>query len=199
MASRPQHIAFISAKCPWSKAFLEELSKTPYLNEFNVVVYEKSRSQFPKWVEKTPTIVIKGEKDPRTDAEVMNWLYERKMADSAKQGVTMPRKAGDPAAAAEPEAWNQNELGVGIMAGNSGGFYSFLGSDTNTNGTGGHDIPGNFSFLNGGASPGQRGVDLYPGGGGGEKKTKREQMFDQQMEDYMKHRDVGMPKGPARV
>jgi hypothetical protein len=42
---------------------------------------------------------------------------------------------------------------------------------------------------------------MYPGGAGngGEKKTKREQMFDSQMEEYMKHRDNGMPKGPGRM
>ena len=198
MATRAQHIAFVSANCPWSKAFLSELFKTPYKDEFTILFWEKSRPQFPKWVEKTPTIVIKGEKEPRIDAEVMNWLYERRMSDSAKQPSGKQARPSDPAAATEPEAWSRMELGFGLGSA-SGSAYSFISSDTSTGGSGGADLPGTYSFLNGQAAPGQRGVDLYPGGGGGEKKTKREQMFDQQMEEYMKHRDVGMPKGPARM
>jgi hypothetical protein len=129
----------------------------------------------------------------------MNWLYERKMKETSSQPQQQPRR-GDPAAAVEPEAWSSSEFGVGLYSSaGAGSDYSFINDDTNTNGNGGSSIPGSFSFLNGQAGPGQRGVDLYPGGGGGEKKTKREQMFDQQMEEYMKYRDQGMPKGPARI
>lgn len=198
--AQPIHLCFISKRCPWSKAFLEELNKTPYRKEFNVLVYEDvPRSNLPKWLEKTPTLVIRGEKEPRTDAEVMNWLYERKLKDSSSQPQAPQGKQGDPAAAGEPEAWSQSELGTGLYSFSSGSSYSFINADTSTGGNGGSTMPGKFSFLNGQAAPSQRGVDLYPGGGGGEKKTKREQMFDQQMEEYMKYRDQGMPKGPARM
>jgi hypothetical protein len=204
MASQSPHICFYSNRCKWSEAFISELSKSPYKKEFNYICVDTrpdgTRPNLPKWLEKTPTLVVKGEKEPRVDAEVMNWLYERRMTDAAKQ-PQQPGKASrpsDPAAAQEPEAWSTMELGAGLGSGGGSG-YSFLNSDTSTSGTGGADIPGTYSFLNGGSSPGARGVDLYPGGGGGEKKTKREQMFDQQMEDYMKHRDVGMPKGPPRM
>ena len=204
MASQAPHICFYSNRCKWSEAFISELSKSPYKREFNYICVDArsdgTRPNLPRWLEKTPTLVIRGEKDPRTDAEVMNWLYERRMSDAAKQPQQPGKQArpSDPAAASEPEAWNRMELGFGLGSA-SGSAYSFINSDTSTAGTGGADIPGTYSFLNGQAAPGQRGVDLYPGGGGGEKKTKREQMFDQQMEEYMKHRDVGMPKGPARM
>lgn len=196
--SSPQHICFYSNRCPWSKAFLEELSKTQWKREFQYVCVDPgpNRPQLPKWLEKTPTLVIRGEKEPRIDAEVMNWLYERRMRENTVSSA--PNQASkDPAAALEPEAWNRSELGAGLTN-SAGSFYSFLNDDTSTKGSG-SSMPGSFSFLNGQAGPGQRGVDLYPGGGGGEKKTKREQMFDQQMEEYMKYRDQGMPKGPPRV
>lgn len=201
MASQPIHICFYSNRCPWSKAFIEELSKTPWKREFQYVCVDPgpNRPQLPKWLEKTPTLVIRGEKEPRIDAEVMNWLYERKMKEPSSQ-PSQPSQRKDPAAATEPEAWSQSEFGVGLYSSaGAGSDYSFINDDTNTNGNGGSSIPGSFSFLNGQAAPGARGVDLYPGGAGGEKKTKREQMFDSQMEEYMKYRDQGMPKGPARI
>ena len=203
---QPIHICFISKRCAWSKAFLEELSKTPYRKEFNVIVYEDNpRSKLPAWLEKTPTLVIRGEKEPRTDAEVMNWLYERKLREPSQQqqqqgSSQQPKKGGDPASSLEPEAWSSSEFGVGLYSSSgTDSSYSFINSDTNTGGNGGSTLPGSFSFLNGQAATGQRSVDLYPGGAGGEKKTKREQMFDSQMEEYMKYRDQGMPKGPPRV
>lgn len=194
------HICYYSNRCPWSKAFLEELSKTPWKREFTYICVDPgpNRPQLPRWLEKTPTLAIRGEKEPRIDAEVMNWLYERRMREqSSGNGQGQQQASIDPAAATDIEAWNRAELGGGL--GNaSGSFYSFLNDDTTTKGTGA-SMPGTFSFLNGQAASGQRSVDLYPGGGGGEKRTKREQMFDQQMEDYMKHRDQGMPKGPPRI
>jgi hypothetical protein len=196
--SEAPHICFYSNRCPWSKAFIEELSKTPWKKEFRYICVDPgpNRPPLPKFLEKTPTLVIRGEKEPRTDGEVMNWLYERKMRDTQSQGP-IRSKAVDPATAGgEPDAWNTAELGTGLGAGDS--FYSFLNADTATSGDGGATIPGTFSFLNGQSAPGSKGADMYPGGAGAEKKTKREQMFDQQMEEYMTHRDQGMPKGPMR-
>ncbi len=197
---QPVHICFYSNRCPWSKAFIEELSRTPWKREFNYVCVDPgpNRPSLPKWLQKTPTLVIKGEKEPRTDAEVMNWLYERRMRENTVSSTPNQQQSADPAAATDVEAWNRSELGAGLNN-SAGSFYSFLNDDTTSTGNGGSSIPGTFSFLNGQAASGQRGVDTYPGGGGGEKKTKREQMFDAQMEEYMKYRDQGMPKGPARI
>ena len=196
---QPIHICFYSNRCPWSKAFIEELSRTPWKREFNYICVDpgQNRPSLPKWLEKTPTLVIKGEKEPRTDAEVMNWLYERRMKENTVSSTQPQSGSQDPADATDIEAWNRSELGAGL--GNAAGsFYSFLNDDTTTKGSGA-SMPGSFSFLNGQSATGQRGAETYPGGGGGEKKTKREQMFDQQMEEYMKHRDNGMPKGPPRI
>lgn len=202
MAS-PSNICFYSNNCPWSKAFLEEIVKTPYKREFNYICVDPGkdgrRPQLPKFLQKVPTLVIKGEEEPRTDGNVMNWIYERRMKDSsAQQTAPSQRRTNDPAAVKEPEAWVQAEFG-GLGPSNMAS-YSFINSDTSTTGDGGDSMPGSFYFLNGSSAPTSKN-DLYGngGGGGGEKRTKREQMFDNQMEEYMKNRDMGMPKAPPRV
>ena len=151
------------------------------------------------FLQKVPTLVIKGEEEPRTDGNVMNWIYERRMKDtSSQQPAPTQRRNNDPAAVKEPEAWVQAEFGG--MGPSNMASYSFIDSDTRVEGNGGDSMPGSFYFLNGASAPASKN-DLYGngGGGGGEKRTKREQMFDNQMEEYMKNRDMGMPKAPPRV
>ncbi len=198
----PPNICFYSNNCPWSKAFLEEIAKSPYKREFNYICVDPGRDgkrpQLPKFLQKVPTLVIKGEEDPRTDGNVMNWIFERKMRDSTQQQAPPRQASNDPAAVKEPEAWVQAEFGG--MGPSNMASYSFINSDTSTTGYGGDSMPGSFYFLNGSSAPGSKN-DAYGngGGGGGEKRTKREQMFDSQMEEYMKSRDFGMPKAPPRV
>jgi hypothetical protein len=200
MEQQPPHICFYSNACKWSTAFIQELAKTPWKREFHYICVDPGRRppnwQPPGWLKQTPTLVIRGEKEPRVDGEVMNWLYERRQRE-ATASVPAPQARQDPAAAVEPEAWNMLELGSGLGSGDS--VYSFYGSDTSTNGDGGASLPGTFAFLSGQAAPGQKLPDMYPGNSGSDKKTKREQMFDSQMEEYMKNRDNGLPKGPART
>ena len=91
----PVHICFYSNRCEWSKAFIEEISKTKYHQEFRFICVDPSanRPQLPSWLKQIPTLVISGEPEPRTNSEVMNWLYERKMRDGGntqqggKEGV----------------------------------------------------------------------------------------------------------------
>lgn len=198
----PPNICFYSNRCAWSKAFIDEIAKTPYKKEFSYICVDKrpdgSRAQLPAWLKQTPTLVIRGEESPRIDGDVMNWLSERRIRESSSQGGG-PRAAGaaDPAAAVEPEAWNRTELGLQNTF-QLGSQYSFIGTDTSATGTGGTTIPGAYSFLNGQAAPAGRDVDAFPQGGG-EKKTKREEMFDQQMEEYMRNRNTGMPPTIART
>ena len=187
------NVCYYSNRCAWSKAFIDEIAKTPYKKAFSYICVDKhpdgSRPSFPPWLKQTPTLVIRGEKAPRIDGDVMNWLYEQKIHEKGAM-------ASDPAGVVEPEAWNRSELGFQTTV--PGSQYSFLGSDTTTTGTGGETIPGAYAFLNGQTSSGQREVDAFPSGGG-EKKTKREEMFDQQMEDYMKNRNNGMPPAITRT
>lgn len=194
------NLCFYSNKCQWSKAFLTELSQTPWKSQFRFICVDPGpqRPPLPSWLKKVPTLVIAGEQEPKTDAEVMNWLYEKKMKEGGGGG------AGPGGASNEPEAFNPIE--------NSSFFkglsYVGLDVDTSAQGEGGRTMAGAFSFL-GGAGPGDRssqgmGIGAGPGGGPGpaagtQRRSKKEEMFDKQMEQYQRERDMGMPKGPNRM
>lgn len=79
------HLCFFSTRCRMSQNFLEALSKTPYSKEFRFICVDnipgKPRPQLPAYVKAVPTLMIHGEKQPRVDGEVMNWLSERRMLD----------------------------------------------------------------------------------------------------------------------
>lgn len=188
-----RHLCFYSNKDKWSKAFLEELAKTNWSPEFQFICVDPdpNRPSLPKWLKQVPTLVIDGEQEPiKTDTEVMNWLYERKMKE-------MPKKAASSTAAAvvsgEPESWLGNEMG-----GMGSARYSFIDSDTSTGGNGGSSIPGTFGFLNGGAAPGDRQGNTVGMSAGSGTRTKKEQQFDQQLDLYKQNRDSGMRQPPAR-
>ena len=173
----------------WSKAFLEELSKTPWKNTFRFVCVDPqpngSRPQLPAFLKKVPTLVINGEPEPRTDGDVMNWISEMKLKSSGGG----PGGEG-PAASSEPEAFNWMEQ-TSFARGFS---YSGLDVDTSTQGNGGMSMPGSFSFLNGAAAMGDRTGNQMPNMASMEQKSKKERMMDKQMEDYMRERDRGMPQ-----
>jgi hypothetical protein len=80
------HLCFFSKRCPFSQQFLEALSKTPYSREFRFICVDPPapgmpRPQLPAYVKAVPTLMIKGEPEPRTDSGVMNWLAERRLTD----------------------------------------------------------------------------------------------------------------------
>jgi hypothetical protein len=138
-------------------------------------------------LKKVPTIVIAGESEPRTDSDVMNWLYEKRMKEGQQNGA--PTAASG---SAEPSAFSMMEQ-VSFAKGFS---YSGVDTDTSSQGGGGMTMPGAFSFLNGGASEGDRLSQEVPGTTtqSSQRKSKKEEMFDKQMEAYQRDRDMGMPK-----
>lgn len=181
-----------------------ELSRTPWKSDFSFICVDPgpTRPQLPGWLKKVPTIVIAGETEPRTDGEVMNWLYEKKMKDGGGGGGAEGFQGGGAGSAAgEPAAFSLAE-NVSFAKGFS---YSGLDVDTSSQGSGGFTMPGAFSFLNGAASDGDRmsqaaghtmqGASL----GSNPKRSKKEELFDKQMEAYQKEREMGMPKGPGRI
>lgn len=190
----PIHICFYSNRCEWSKAFIEEISKTTYHKEFRFVCVDPSpnRPQLPSWLKQIPTLVIGGEPEPRTNSEVMNWLYERKMRDGGGQ----PSDAqGGPASLTEPEPYMDMEMGGGF-----GDSYSFLGDDTTAQGNGGviSQMRHNFTYLNGQEAVSTREASNFQTTSSNQKRSKKEEMLDQQMEQFMKSRDSGMPKPMMR-
>jgi hypothetical protein len=194
-APSPIHICFYSNRCEWSKAFITEISQTPYHKEFKFICVDPSpnRPQLPSWLKSVPTLVISGEPEPRTNSEVMNWLYERKMKDGgggSKQGV---QGGGAPSGPVEPEPYLDSEMGGGF-----GDSYSFIGDDTSAQGNGGTRVAHNFTYLNGQDSVSTREASNFQTTSSNQKRSKKEELLDQQMEQFMKSRDMGIPQRIAR-
>lgn len=186
----PVHICFYSNRCEWSKVFIEEISKTNYHNEFRFICVDPSpnRPQLPSWLKQTPTLVISGEPEPRTNSEVMNWLYERKMRDGGDKS-----SGGGAPVSVEPEPYLDMEMGGGF-----GDQYSFIGEDTSAQGNGGMKVQHNFTYLNGQDSVGTREASSFQTTSSDQKRSKKEQLLDLQYEQMMKNRDSGIPKQVMR-
>ena len=127
----PKNLCFFSARCRFSQNFLEELAKTPYSKEFRFISVDAQngkRPQLPAYVKAVPTLMIDGEREPRTDSNVMNWLSERRLRDKNGPGQGPSAGAG---------AGNDGLLAFSdemAISGDEG--YAFIGEDaTATKGT----------------------------------------------------------------
>jgi len=193
---QPNNVCFYSNKCEWSEAFLKELSRTPYKGEFQFVCIDTTpRAQLPTWLKQVPTLLIREDQEPiKTNSDVMNWLYERKMKETVGQRELprgpMPAGAANPD---EPEAWNMAEMG-GKLSESYGNLVEGSGASVDNSSTKNWD----FGFLNGGAASGDRSAQGMGDNGmrqePGRTKSKKEEMFDRQMEAYQKNRDTGLPQ-----
>jgi hypothetical protein len=192
--SQPTNLCYYSNKCQWSKAFISELAQTQWKNSFKFICVDPvpGRPALPGWLKKVPTIVVAGEGEPRTDSDVMNWLYEKRVKDAPQGQPGAP--AGAPGAA-EPSAFSMMEQ-VSFAKGFS---YSGIDADTSSAGDGGMTMPGAFTFLHGGAAEGGSQQQGKPTIEDVKGKSKKEQMFDKQMEAYQRDRDLGMPKLGGRI
>jgi hypothetical protein len=181
----PIHIVFYSNRCEWSKAFIEEISKTNYHKEFRFICVDPgpNRPTLPSWLKQTPTLVISGEPEPRTNSDVMNWLYERKMKDGGGS------KGGAGQGPAEPEPYLDMEMGGGY-----GDSYSFLGTDTSAQGNGGLSMQHNFTYLGGSDAVSTREASNFQTTNSNAKRSKKEEMLDAQLEQYLKNRTDSGPK-----
>jgi len=106
MSSRPRHVCFYSKKCPYSKAFLEELARTPYTREFQFICVDPApnRPKLPGWLKSVPTLLIDGETDPLTDEKVFNWLSMKRI-----QSNTPARPATAAVEPPRPEVYSRAE------------------------------------------------------------------------------------------
>jgi hypothetical protein len=192
---QPNNVCFYSNKCSWSEAFLKELATSPYTSEFQFVCVDTTpRQQLPNWLKQVPTLLIKDDQEPiKTNSDVLNWLYERKLRDTTRNGSSpshaqMPRGGAD-----EPEAWNVAEMG-GKLSESYGNLVEGSGASVDNSSTKNFD----FGFLHGNAAPGDRTTQGIGDSGmkqeAGRNKSKKEEMFDRQMEAYQKNRDVGLPQ-----
>jgi hypothetical protein len=210
--SQPPHTCFYSNKCEWSEAFLKELSRTPYKSEFQFVCIDTTpRSQLPDWIKQVPTLLIRGDEEPiKVNSEVMNWLYIRKLNDSSRAPASVVNSVGSTsgnrgsgsssgsgsaqqAQIDEPEAWNMSEMG-GKLSESYGNLVDGSGAAVENSSSKNFD----FGFLNGNAAPGDRTAQGMGDSGmrqePGRSKSKKEELFDRQMDAYAKSRDSGLPQ-----
>lgn len=120
----------------------------------------------------------------------MNWLSEMKLRQSPGMG-----SGAAAAGPSEYEAYNMMEH----QSFAKGFAYSGIDVDTSTQGNGGASIPGAFAFLNGAAATGDRMSNQIPSMADTAKRSRKEQMMDAQMEEYIKERNRGIPQGPPRM
>lgn len=186
----PIHICFYSNRCEWSKAFITEISQTPYHKEFRFVCVDPSpnRPQLPSWLKQAPTLVISGEAEPRINSDVMNWLYERKMKDGGNKSAP-----GGGNMSVEPEPYLDSEMGGGFAD-----SYSFINTDWSTNGDEGMSISHNFSFVGGNSSVSTKEASNFQTTTTNQKRSKKEELLDQQMEAYKRDREQGIPQRVSR-
>jgi hypothetical protein len=200
MSGQPSHICFYSNRDPLCKAFISQLAESSMKREFRYICVDPSpqRPKLPDWLKKVPTIVIAGETEPRVGQDCVNWMFERNMRVAAEQNAkaTTAAPANPGASGGEFDGWNSYEH----QSFSRGFGYSYMDSDTSTTGEGGSKIPGAFSFLNGASAGGDRAAQEFPGGATnqtGRSRSKKEELFDKQMEAYQRSREDGMPQRRA--
>jgi hypothetical protein len=119
--SQPRNLCFFSARCRYSQNFLEELAKTPYSKEFRFISVDPQqngqRPSLPPYVKAVPTLMIDGEREPRTDSNVMNWLSERRLKDKTQDTANAQTAADGLLAFSDEMAINGDE------------GYAFIGED----------------------------------------------------------------------
>lgn len=131
----------------------------------------------------------------------MNWLYERKMKDTSRTPASVintmkpSASSGSSASGSDPEAWNISEMG-GKLSESYGNLVDGSGASVESSSSKNFD----FGFLNGNAAPGDRttqGIGGNMAQQAGRSKSKKEELFDKQMESYQRNRDSGMPQRRA--
>jgi len=186
------NICFYSNKCNWSKAFLTELAASPFKSEFKFVCVDPSpsRPKLPSFLKEVPTILVAGDPEPKASSEAFNWLSLEKVKVTGKQPTSSIAEANEPA------GYNMTEN----MSFAKGIGYSFNDSETNTEGSGGSLLPGTFEFLGGASGAGVRNANDFPGGASqGRSRSKKEELFDKQMEQYQRDRNQGVPNKQGRI
>ena len=122
------------------------------------------------------------------------YFEERAKGGKKVFGGASAESAGGAGASAEPEPYMAME-----MAGGYGDSYSFLGVDTSAQGDGGISMKHNFTYLNGSESVSTREASNFQSSSSSsQKRSRKEELLDQQMEQYMKSRDSGIPQRIAR-
>jgi hypothetical protein len=206
MSAAPPHLCFYSARCRFSQAFLEELSRTPYAKEFRCICVDaqpgKPRPQLPAYLKAVPTLMIQGEPEPRTDNAVMNWLSERRLRDRTATGSASRSGLGGGSLDAPTEDGLMAFGGEMYATGDEG--FAFLNDDTSTSTGVNVRLAGNMASLNDlhlMAAPESR-VRTGPtasGGAAGPKESAKSKALNDSLEALRAARERDTPVGPRRM
>ena len=99
-------------------------------------------------------------------------------------------------ASSEPEGWNPIEFNSFNNKISYTGLDVDTGENSSANGNGDPNLKGSYSFLNG--PPGQGQGQAPASRQALENKSKKEQLFDNELENYKKNRNAGIP-GPRQA
>lgn len=83
-----KHQFYYSTKCRYCQAFLEELSRTPYVPEFQLICVDPrpGRPPLPSWLKSVPAMLVVGSSKPLVGpGPVNNWLFERRLGGKAEK------------------------------------------------------------------------------------------------------------------
>jgi hypothetical protein len=85
-----KHQFFYSTKCRFCQAFLEELARTPYVPEFQLICVDPrpGRPPLPSWLKSVPSMLTAGSSKPLVGpGPVNNWLFERRLGGKAEKSA----------------------------------------------------------------------------------------------------------------
>uniref|UniRef100_A0A6C0LPX9 Uncharacterized protein n=1 Tax=viral metagenome TaxID=1070528 RepID=A0A6C0LPX9_9ZZZZ len=80
-----KHRLWYGTKCRHCQGFLEELARTPFVSQFQLICVDPSPSRppLPNWLKSVPTLWVAGESEPRVGpGPVNNWLFEARLNGS---------------------------------------------------------------------------------------------------------------------
>ena len=207
MSGSQKNLCFYSPNCKWSIRFLEALRQTPYKGMFHFMnVNDQQVRQKFRWLKKVPTLVVAGEQEPRTDESVMNWLFEQKLRDgqgnpppghtgSSRGNNPVPGQNANVAGNTEPEAWIASE-----MSGSTRIQYTSMDDSDIYTKTGNYEVFDINAPQNLPQGQGTRtGSVITNTIGSIQNRSRNEELFDKQMETYLKGRDTGVTRPPARL
>jgi len=216
-----KHQLWYSTKCRFCQAFLEELTKTPFVSQFQLICTDPSpnRPPLPTWLKVVPSLKAVGESEPRVGpGPVNNWLFEAKLGGGSggsggkksqnnlaapvyssdlsvpprPSGTMNSAKDRPPAAAAgDPQAYYGSEMDAGKWSDS----YSYIDSAFTAD-KGMNPIERNFQSV---LSPGGGGGG---GGGGGqhaEKRSAKEDALIREFDAYTASRDRDIQKPTQRM
>jgi hypothetical protein len=199
-----QHLCFYSTRCRFSQSFLEELSRTPYSKEFKFVCVDPSptRPPLPAYLKAVPTLMIKGEPEPRTDSQVMNWLSERRLQERQSSTPAVGFSSGIGGGSVNAGAGGDGLVAFGgemFSSGDEG--FAFIDDDTSTSNSAMVRLTGNMASINDihmMVAPDSR-AKAQAAGPSASKQSAKGKALDDAFESYRSMRDRDISGPPKRL